>query len=50
MGFDLRCKIDVKKEISVFVESVFLPAWEYDFCIRFAEIFDGSGRVWKVGL
>ena len=32
LGFDLRCKIDLKKEISDFVESVLSPSWELGFC------------------
>ena len=32
LGFDLRCTIELKKEIIDFVESVLSPAWEHGFC------------------
>ena len=40
LGFDLRCQIDVKKEISDFVESVLSPAWKHGFCRSEDHIFD----------
>ena len=40
LGFDLRCKIDVKKEICDFVESVLSPAWEHGFCRSEGHIFN----------
>ena len=40
LGFDLRCKIDVKKEISDFMESMLSPTWEHVFYRSEDQIFN----------